>query len=83
MRERKRVVHQEVIEVEAKVGWLLLELLRWLDRHCRSHNIAAECCVESRSESVFGLASGSSKAGGRVVGKARSLGSSLMMGMVS
>ena len=43
---RKRVVHQEV--VREGLCWLL----RCLDRHGRSHNISAECCVESRSESV-------------------------------
>lgn len=38
----------------------MLWLLRFLDRHGRSHNITAGCCVESRSESagVTGLVGG-------------------------
>lgn len=46
---------------------VVLLLLR-LDRHCRSHNIAAECCVGSSGKSRDdddGLASRVSKAGGR------------------
>lgn len=66
-------------EVEVAEAGLLgvLRLLAGLDRHCRSHNIAAECCVWSSGESV-GLESRFSKAGGRVDGKAWSTGSCLM-----
>lgn len=76
MRARKRVVHHVFVWSEAGMGFLLL--LRLLDRHCRSHNIAAECCVWSGSESMDGLESRLSKAGGRMVGKVWSVGSCLM-----
>lgn len=75
MRCRISVAHAEAQEL-AEAGfvvWLLgLEvlglkrvalLLAGLDRHCRSHNIAAECCVWSSGESGDGLASRCSKAG--------------------
>ena len=67
------MVHQEVEVVEAV-------LLLLLDRHGRSHNIAAECCVwSSRERVVCGLMSRFSKAGGRDVGKVASEGSCLML----
>ena len=74
MRCRKRAAQKELGEVDVFGGWILervlLMLLAGLDRHCRSHNIAAECCVWSRGESV-GLDSRweVSKAGGMVDGK--------------
>jgi hypothetical protein len=40
-------------------------LLLGLDRHCRSHNIAAECCVGSSGKSRDDFESMLSKAGGR------------------
>lgn len=50
-----------------------------LDRHGRSHNIAAECCVGSSGERDDGLMSRVSvKAGGRSVGWVMSMGSCLM-----
>lgn len=49
------------------VGVEVLLLLRRLDRHCRSHNIAAECCVGSSGESRADFESELSKAGGRAL----------------
>lgn len=67
MRYRKRLVHQEV-----KVVASLL-----IDRHCRSHNIAAECCVGSRSKGL-GFEISLSKAG-RDAGRRGELGASCLM----
>lgn len=67
---RKRLFHQ-------KVGEVLLLMV--LDRHCRSHNIAAECCVGSRV-SNDDFESRLSKAGGRIRGSELSSGSVLIVG---
>lgn len=57
-------------------------LLLWLrDRHGRSHNNAADCCVRSDSERVDGFESRLSKAGGRAR-KFWSKGSCLIMGVL-
>ena len=53
--------------------WLLV------DGHCRSHNIAAECCVTSSCGSGAGLGSNISKSGGEMV-VGSSFGSILMSG---
>lgn len=76
MRQRKKLVHRvKAAEVELR--------LSLLDRHCRSHNIAAECCVRSSDERADGLASTFSKAGGgKALGKVEvSKGSCLMCGL--
>ena len=81
----KRLVHHAVLAGDVE-EWLLevgvgvdVWLLRRLDGHCRSHNIAAECCVASRCEREPDLGSSASKAGGEMV-EGRSEGSSLMVG---
>lgn len=59
-------------------------LLLWLrDRHGRSHNNAADCCVRSDSERVDGFESRLSKAGGRVEKLLKSRGSCLIMGVLA
>jgi hypothetical protein len=52
------------------------------DRHGRSHNIAAECCVRSKSERPA-FESMPSKVGGRFVENVDSVGSCLMMTLCS
>lgn len=80
----KRLVHHELTgHVEEGLLEVVegfdVRLLRRLDGHCRSHNIAAECCVSSRCGSVADLGSSASKAGGAMV-VGRSVGSCLMVG---
>lgn len=81
-RLRKRIA--KLLEEEEVVLLLLLLLLvlcGQVDRHCRSHNIAAECCVGSscgsgRESGSVDLGSSSSVMGKS--GKLASRGSSLM-----
>ena len=77
------VVGEVAAEVEdglLEVGVVVdIRLLRWLDGHGRSHNIAAECCVASRCGREPDFGSRVSKAGGEMV-VGRSEGSILMVG---
>lgn len=68
-----RVAHHEKL-AEIEVGWFVCATL---DRHGRSHNIAAECCVWSRGERVD-FSSRSMMAGGMCKGDMVSMGSCLM-----
>ena len=72
MRWRKKAAHQ-----------LLLRLLLLWDRHCRSHNIAAECCVRSKSASCPCFELCSSKIGGRLAANVVSIGSDFIVTLVS
>lgn len=69
-------VEDGLLEVGVRVD---VRLLRWLDGHGRSHNIAAECCVASRCGREPDFGSRASKAGGEMVA-GRSEGSTLMWG---
>jgi len=86
-RARKRAgIHHEAGDVEEgllRLGEGLDEvrfpLLVLVDGHCRSHNIAAECCVASSCGSGAGFESRISKSGGEMVA-GRSLCSCLIEG---
>ena len=54
----KRLVHHAVLAGDVEEGLLEVGVdiwhLRRLDGHCRSHNIAAECCVLSNKPASIG-----------------------------
>ena len=86
MRERKSVVHVGVVrrcEVGSLIGFVEVLVLR-LDRHCRSHNIAAECCVWSSGKGLDDdFTSRLSNTGDMETGNDVASGSCLMMGLLA